>query len=187
MPRDYAKRSQPKQKKRHFPWRSLLLLCIILVLLFVIILIAQHVSSEPSHAKPQEPLAVVEKPKAPVIDLEPSNPIEHPAKPYAVKFDFYQLLPNQKVKVPANTNGKAKLPTYLLQIASLKDKTQAEDFQTKLRSQGFDVKIVNVQQGSQLWYRLQMGPFKYLTKAQALFDELQKKNISSIIVTLHPH
>jgi cell division protein FtsN len=123
------------------------------------------------------------------------------------QFDFYTVLPGQKTANPtpaasttavtpppvktlpapnstqtstkpaANVSGK-----YLLQIAAVKDFSQADSLKAHLTLQGYDVKITKIKVGSATWNRVDVGPYTSLSAAQTAQASLKKQNVKSILV-----
>lgn len=105
-------------------------------------------------------------------------------------FDFYTMLP--KMAVPVNGTNTTKIaaksqaqsPTidttgaandslkYMIQIASFKNKQDADSLRAQLTLQGFTAKISLVKSGQSSFNRVWVGPFTALSQAQATQKQL---------------
>ena len=111
-----------------------------------------------------------------------------PVQP-AVKFEFYNLLPNEKVVVPENANKiiPPKIPKatshtqYILQVASLRSSTDADVMSAKLAMQSFPTRVKKINIQNNTWYRVQIGPFNSLDDARDAQNKLRKLNNDAII------
>lgn len=180
MARDYAHRSRGKQAKKQkgFPWIALVLLVIMIVLVVVGWIYLRRTVQSHKISTEQAGAAVVTAAKA--VPEEPKKVTEP-----SIKFDFYQQLPKLQVPVSdANSDAAAVQRPYLIQLASLNDEVSARDFQEQLLEKGVTTHVTPVVQGSRTIYRVQQGPFADQTTAQAAHDQLQAKNISSILVAV---
>lgn len=111
----------------------------------------------------------------PPIPKPVARPQPHKAAP-APKFEFYTLLGEEKktqvsrvepiLKTPAVPVLKPNTPdTWLLQLASFKNKADAEHMRAAMIMKGFDAAIDPVTQQNMTWYRVVIGPFA--TRLQA--------------------
>ncbi len=97
-------------------------------------------------------------------------------KTVATKFDFYTLLPEREVIVPAEREDPSAEPVqatiYILQAGSFKSAEDADRLRAKLILMGLDARVdeVAVANGD-LWHRVQVGPFSdrsRLSKARGI-------------------
>jgi cell division protein FtsN len=131
---------------------------------------------------------------------------ELPPKP---KFEFYTLLAKDKgalvpLKQPtaseqmkpktlqtataAVSESSAPLAensskeSYLIQIASFKNRQDAEHMKAELTLKGFDVRIVNTSQQQGNWFRVIVGPFNSrLSAEKAQLALMQSEHIKGMI------
>ncbi len=103
----------------------------------------------------------------------------------AVSFDFYQMLSQAKVPV-LNTTPPVilvKAQVYVLQIASVKNKSDALRLQKELEALGVvsTVKKTTFSSG-QVWFRVLSSPFSDQVKAEKTQDKLRVHKIDSLLV-----
>jgi cell division protein FtsN len=56
--------------------------------------------------------------------------------------------------------------SYVVQLASFRYSSQAQNFRDKLIVKGFNVRISAIRQGPMQWYRVMLGPYSSLAEAQ---------------------
>lgn len=124
-------------------------------------------------------------PRKPVKKHVKAKPVDLP-KP---KFEFYTLLPKQRVSdakpVSAKPVGRAKVgpslikgtpaKQYLLQAASFKRQADADKLKAELILKGYEAGIVEFSNGSTTWYRVNLGPFDSLKGVVAAQTQLAKQ------------
>lgn len=94
----------------------------------------------------------------------------------ATKFDFYTLLPEREVIVPAEREvdeDKTSTPIiYILQAGSFKNNADADRLRAQLILLGLEARVEEVSVASgELWHRVQVGPFRdrsRLSKARSI-------------------
>lgn len=104
------------------------------------------------------------------------------------KFDFYTLLPKEKVWVPKADDKVIAAPqepsapiAYILQVASFKDRTVAENLKAQLTSEGYPVHIKPVDKSG--WSKVWLGPYKSLSKVQNVQVDVSESNrLSGLIL-----
>lgn len=108
--------------------------------------------------------------------------------PTEPQFDFYTILPKEKVWEPKNTSKAVETTTngnepvaYIVQVAAFQQAAVADQFKTKLLSEGYaaqaDTKTTNG------WYRVWIGPLKNLADAQDMqMKTAQTDNVKGIIL-----
>lgn len=119
------------------------------------------------HAKQQIASPVAKKEK------EPELP-----KP---KFEFYTLLAKDRVPVAPSTPAKVittqpETPVqaveskeyYYVQIASFRNRQDAEHLKAELTLKGYDVNVTSTIQQQVSWYRVSVGPFKSRIDAEKI-------------------
>lgn len=119
-----------------------------------------------------------------------------PKKTTKTQFDFYELLPEMKFKLPS-FEKKEKLSTetikpsapnigtsgaYYLQVASFKKVTDADALKATLTLDGFDVFIKKVTVKKTPWYRVMIGPFKSRHAMEITKRRLKIRHIETMIV-----
>lgn len=136
-----------------------------------------------------------------VFAQKPDSPLAKPiqATMPKPKFEFYTLLTSEhapevnkhsdnalksgtKPKMPANVaeavpvanKDKDKKNTYLLQVASFKQKEDAERFKASLILKGFDVQVTLVKQQQTRWFRVILGPYPSKIQAEKVQNEIAR-------------
>lgn len=102
-----------------------------------------------------------------------------------LKFDFYDILKQQRVEVSATTQESvpaADAITYFLQVGSFRSQNDAESLRAELILQNLDATIERADAADTIWYRVIVGPFDSrprLAKARSL---LASNNISPLLL-----
>ena len=181
MTRDYAKkkstttRKAPKRKtntrrtpsKRKAPaWVWL----IIGLLLGAFITFLVYLSD-----KPQASTTVV---------VEPSDePEASDTQDSKIKFDFYNILKDQEIEVTEEVTAhtsKSEPVEYLLQVASFKSATQADELRARLLLLNLEATIEKVTNSDQQkWHRVIVGPFRSRSKLAKARSILASNEITS--------
>jgi cell division protein FtsN len=111
---------------------------------------------------------------------------EDPASDYA----FYDMLPKFEVTVPERDLGvRRDLPTqpitapgaYVLQVASSRNRPDAERLVEKLAKLGIEAGIQHVSIDADEWHRVRIGPISELAKLNATRKTLRAADIDAII------
>jgi|GEM_PF-2628897 len=171
MPKDYAKRQTKKKyqrKKTKSHWK-LWLLTLLLLIGFVISLIFLNRTHNVKTAVKTIHIQTLSTNKNPVLS-ETNKP----------QFDFYTILPNEKVNIPkSHTENKTQ---YFLQIATFKNYTAADQLRAKLALLGFDVYIDKIKsKGDTVLNRINVGPYFSYKAAKQDQQRLNGNNIRSIL------
>lgn len=209
MQKDYARRLQRKQKtawKRSFTkyphkrnkkpvWTVALVICILFFgLVSALFYIKQHIQSTPSFST-SHPLFAFFKKRAKIASphqAQSTNNLTAASYEQPTQFDFYNMLP--KIKVETGNTSETKPQEkyqdkqqaesmYVLQIASVRSASEAHKIQNLLTEKGFTSHVVPITRGDQIWYRIQLGPFKNETEAESTKTLLQKQKIHSILIS----
>ena len=106
-------------------------------------------------------------------------------------YDFFTVLPESKVAVPAQysgqKNGQKLGPetdpgTYLLQAGSFRQAGDAEQLKARLALIGIVAKIQTVNVGETTWHRVHIGPVNGARKADELRNHLADNGIDSLVM-----
>ncbi len=183
MTRDFASRSrsQPKfvkaKSSQTYRWAALgILLGGGLFLLIVLIL---HYGDSKKQNLSQSVDKITKKSKAPVL-----------TKKTTMQFDFYNILPKEKVWVPKAAEKPFAVPeapqapiAYILQVAAFKTKDQAKALQAKLILKGYHAHVKTSQNGD--WFKVWLGPFQNLSTVQSVQVGVSISNhLSGLIVKI---
>lgn len=166
MPRDYAKKNRSSNRRRapakpSVPgWVWLLIGGILGAFIMFLIYLADVV---PQPVKKQE-APVRETPKA---ATRPQATEEKVPKP---RFDFYKLLQESEVIVPATepaqtvekiASPKTDSMEYILQVGSFRNNADADKLRAQLILLNLDARIEKVTiRNGELWHRVIVGPFQ---------------------------
>jgi cell division septation protein DedD len=157
MPKDYAKKSRPQSRrrapaKRQLPGWLWLIVGGVLGAFITFLFYLWDVAPSPA-AKP-------EKPRDAKVDAENKTP-----KP---RFDFYKLLQESEVIVPATeptrtseTGVTAADPVeYVLQVGSFANQADADRLRAQLIMLNLDARLEQVSiRNGEVWHRVMVGPF----------------------------
>ena len=163
MPRDYAKKNR-SQNRRRAPakpsvpgWVWLLIGSVLGAFIMFLIYLADVV---PPPAKVEKPAPA--KPKVTRTQDEEKVP-----KP---RFDFYKLLQESEVIVPATepaqtvekvTTTQPDTMEYILQVGSFRNDTDADKLRAQLILLNLDARMEKVTiRNGELWHRVIVGPFQ---------------------------
>lgn len=161
---------------------------------------AQQNSTAPSAQVAPLPGDLAEAPEAETAE---------PAAPRAPTFDFFTVLPDTEVKVsdmevPIEEEGPepgsqdaaeaervvsedlpdtvAEGPNYMLQVGSFQSAEDAEQSKALLALQGVQASVQKVAISGQTWFRVHVGPFADLTRAQQTRTRLDQLGIHAIVL-----
>jgi cell division protein FtsN len=112
---------------------------------------------------------------------------EDPAKSY----DFYDALPKFEMVVPEKdkdvrpdikTVPETRKGTYVLQVGSYKNFTDADRVRAKLGLQGVDAKVQKVSIDNDTWHRIRIGPISNLDELNRLRAILHKADVDALVI-----
>lgn len=206
MPRDYARRRTYSPKRRQSPSIKLWLLTIGLIGLFVVGL--SYLRIHTSVPSVRHPAAGTSR-----VSISAANATKIP-KEKKVRFDFYTLLPENKMASQQTVNlkesevsrasveiaeqmtlrGKMQAPpqpaslpkvsAYVLQIAAFRQFEKADQLKAQLGLLGIESKIIAVKNSAGLWQRVFVGPYQDVETMKKMQKNLQEKHIKSAIVQI---
>ena len=135
-------------------------------------------SVEPSQATET---AVIKTP-----DKNKSGAKPAPAAAQKPRFEFYTILPEMEVIVPAKeakNTARAMTPgAYFLQAGSFRNMADADTLKARLALLGMEAKIEPVTVEDDTWYRVRLGPFKDMEQLNKMLGELRQNNINALPV-----
>jgi cell division protein FtsN len=141
------------------------------------------------------------------LNQEPSVPAATPAPaapdsaaPERSRFQFYELLPRDEVRIPQPPAPAAAIPRtpapateaptartpepparpatrILLQTGSFREHSQADEMKARLAMMGLQADIRQVQVGGQTFHRVYLGPFENEAQADRWAERLRRENI----------
>jgi cell division protein FtsN len=163
MSRDYAKKSRPQPRRRQPASRQLpgwlwLFVGGILGAFITFLVYLSGLAPTPSAEKQSKPA---------VTKTETSEP-----KTPKPRFDFYKLLQESEVIVPATeaprtpdktsptTTADAETMEYILQVGSFSNQADADRLRAQLIILNLDARIEKVTiRNNEIWHRVMVGPF----------------------------
>jgi len=128
-------------------------------------------------------------PKPPVT-ISKSNAAE--VEPEKSRFDFYTLLPDMEIFIPERDKEaqlrvpKIKRPgTYLLQVGSFRNFSDADAFKAQLALKGFESKIQTITiDNDSTWHRVRIGPITEMPMLNQTRSGLRKNNIEFMLLKI---
>lgn len=117
-----------------------------------------------------------------------------------VQFDFYTVLPKMAVTVASaadNVAGVTAKPAaaaakplqagaYVLQIAALRQFSDAQRLRDQIQSTGYPVFIQAYQAGQMMWYRVMVGPYVSQELAERAQIQLKNHHFNSLLLKMQP-
>ena len=119
-------------------------------------------------------------------DKKKVDPKNEPTATQKPRFDFYTILPEMEVIVPAKeikSHVRSAGPgSYFLQAGSFKNIADADTLKARLALLGMEAKIEPVTVEDDTWYRVRLGPFKDMEQLNKMLGELRQNNINALSV-----
>ena len=117
-----------------------------------------------------------------------------PDKP---RFDFFTVLPEMEVVVPAQELSRKAGPatgalvsnaldSYILQAGSFRNAADAEQRKARLALLGAVATIQTVTVNDETWHRVRIGPFEGARKADDMRRLLDENNIDTLVLKANP-
>lgn len=105
------------------------------------------------------------------------------AKHHEAEFDFYTLLPNMKVTNGnnASTKNKSKQATFVLEVATFLQSSDAQHLKTQLGLMGFNAFVQDYRVDHSVRYRVFVGPYNHFSNARVDQKRLRQQHLSSIL------
>ena len=161
-------------------------LAIGLFVAFLIWLDKRPVASSSNVEAPQTAeTATIKKPDKNKAD--PTSDVKlAPATAQKPRFEFYTILPEMEVIVPAkeakNTVRAMAPGAYFLQAGSFRNMADADTLKARLALLGMEAKIEPVTVEDDIWYRVRLGPFKDMAQLNKMLGDLRQNNINALPV-----
>ena len=119
-------------------------------------------------------------------DKKKVDPKNEPTATQKPRFDFYTILPEMEVIVPAKEIKSHVRPagpgSYFLQAGSFKNIADADTLKARLALLGMEAKIEPVTVEDDTWYRVRLGPFNDMEQLNKILGELRQNNINALSV-----
>ena len=143
--------------------------------------------------QPQADPSLTEEPAAqgdPGSAEEVAPAVDEPKKS---RYDFFTVLPEMEVIVPEQELSKKSTPlqtpttradsgSYLLQVGSFREKSDAEQMKARLALLGITTKIQSVTVNGAAWHRVRVGPVNGARQAEAMRSQLADNGIDSLVM-----
>ena len=202
MPKDYKKRSV-RRRRAGFPMVRLLVTGMFIAAFAGFLLFIERAprigaqapatppasASAPSVERPQPQPAVAAPPRFEFYTLLPekevnstSSPKSQPSRSGDARQRRAAPQPSPVVTLQSPRLAKRQNVVYELQVASLKDATEADSLRVKLLLLGFDARIQTATVQRQTWHRVRVGPFRGLDQVNAAKARLERNRFSAMIV-----
>ena len=114
------------------------------------------------------------------------------AKPDKPRYDFFTVLPEMEVVVPEqqlkeSSQPQAQTPlsdteSYILQVGSFQQASDAEQLKATLALLGMAAKIQTVNVNGSTWHRVRIGPITGARQAEEIRSRLAEAGIDSLIM-----
>ena len=176
MTRDYAKKSLSSQRRLGSKLIILILLALGLAITVFPLFVCYHHESSKSFRKELSPSSIA------ADQVPPSSLIS--AKLKQPQFGFYTLLPKMELTAPTPVSQPSftsrtvtSLTHFILQIASLKNITDAERLKSRLSALNFPayVQTYHSTDDGIEWNQVMVGPYSTLQEAEQAQSQLQAR------------
>lgn len=146
------------------------------------------------------------RPDQPSADSQPAGSIDSPlveavkpaqSKPKKPRYDFFTVLPEMEVVVPAQElsrkakpqtdSGAAKnIESYILQVGSFRNDAEAEQMKASLALLGYVATVQAVTVNGETWHRVRIGPFEGARKANEMRHLLSDNQFDTLVMKANP-
>jgi len=142
------------------------------------------------------PVSEISRPPKEEVATKPSVTSSKPSavevEPEKSRFDFYTLLPEMEIFIPEPDEAaqlrvpKIKRPgTYLLQVGSFRNFSDADAFKAQLALKGFESKIQTITiDNDSTWHRVRIGPITEMPMLNQTRSRLRKNNIEFMLLKI---
>jgi cell division protein FtsN len=115
-------------------------------------------------------------------------------EPRKSPYDFFTVLPEMEVVVPEQELSAKSRPaetpanpatdtgSYLLQVGSFRENSDAEQFKARLALLGVAAQIQSVTVNDATWHRVRVGPVRGVQAADEMRTKLAKNGIESLVM-----
>jgi len=140
---------------------------------------------------------VIDRQNAPVVETKPQPQAknkkdsgEPEAENPAEQYEFYNMLPKFEVVIPEKGKNARRDTTpapveqpgaYVLQVASFRNRDDAERMRAKVAKLGIDARVQHVAIDADEFHRVLIGPIRDLVKLNATRRDLRAASIDAIM------
>ena len=169
-PKARKSNSQAKNKQQYyqgpsaFLWVRLAAVVVVLCAFAYFLWSIKDNAPEPDNTLPVQPVA-----KTPDNEL-PELPEE--------EWQYIKTLPGYEVEVSLEEQEKTD-KRYLMQCASFRTRSQAEEMKANIAFQGYEAQIRNSSGENGQWFRVILGPFDSKRDAERTRHALRKANVTT--------
>jgi cell division protein FtsN len=114
-------------------------------------------------------------------------------EPKKSRYDFFTVLPEMEVVVPEQELSKKSQPqqtptepadsgSYLLQVGSFRENSDAEEMKARLALLGIMARIQTVTVNDATWHRVRVGPVSGARQADEMRGRLSDDGIDSLVM-----
>jgi cell division protein FtsN len=112
-------------------------------------------------------------------------------EPKKSPYDFFTVLPEMEVVVPEQELSKKSLPqaaqpadggSYLLQVGSFRENSDAEQMKARLALLGITARIQTVTINDATWHRVRVGPVSGIGQDDEMRSQLSDNGIDSLVM-----
>jgi len=135
-----------------------------------------------------EPIQNNQKP-VPGVAQELAEPVEDVSKTLSKKpdYDFYSVLPEMEVVIPKEELEQqaardSKEYSYILQIASFKNRSDAEELKARIAFSGQIAFIQSIDVNGTQWHRVRVGPFDSSREADKQKRQLEQGGHKALVL-----
>lgn len=161
-----------------------------------LIYLQEVVPTHPQSSQTPVPTVVAANPPAPAPpqphkeekQIEPPKPVK-PVDTSGGKFEFYDKLPNpeeekaQPLPTMSDKTGTLVLPA-VLQVGAFRDEQAAQGLKTHLSTLGVRAYVEQSMNGSEMWYRVRVGPISSVGQYNQLVTQLSEHNITANVLPI---
>ncbi|WP_444995942.1 SPOR domain-containing protein [Aliikangiella sp. IMCC44359] len=194
MPRDYAKKKKPAQKKRgasRSKKKASVPLSLWLLTVFLSIALAggliylKWFKPQPVQTSAQTKSTTSSQKNTSSRSSKKSQPKSDDEVPF---YDVHRDLTNKKVVIPKED---LKLPDnykkyfYTMPCGSFREKARAEELKARIAMVGSKSDLKDIKSKGETWYRVQLGPFNSKRAAERIRHRLQDNGIHDCVLLPH--
>lgn len=196
MAKDYVAKTRKREKAKKKGGASKLLFVILSLVLVVGLLLIDFDWAQLKHQAKSHLVAALkfDDKKMPSVKPDATALAEKKAT-----FEFYTLLPDKshdkpqpslpmerKKQLKATPNASASSSSdhhssYIIQVASMRHRKDAESLKAQLALLNFDVFIETFRNAGITWYRVRIGPFTTLSQANHARKSLEQNHFDGIL------
>lgn len=181
MPRDYVRRSKPKQNgrssrsggrgrapERRIPWLALTLVVLLGASLGYLIYLVKGSADTRTATATKAAQTTQSPPPAPVNPID-QRPVE--------KWRYIEQLENKEIVVDVPKEQESNV-RYQMQCGSFRSADQAEQLKARIAFQGMVAQVRRTEGSNGVWYRVVLGPYERKRQAEQDKHKLLRANVN---------